>query len=151
MGTLICPAGTAGVANAAQRLGPTVVKGVAMLSAVTQSNTQGLPWIVTTLPPEGENAVPAGQINVPMLFVHHQSDECTPYTPHAGTAVLVTALQALPKDVTLETITGGVAEPGADANGVPLACNSGNGHHSFEGAEADVLTRVVAWINTRLP
>ena len=144
-------AGTAGVANAAQRLGPTVVKGVAMLSAVTQSNTQGLPWIVTALPPEGENAVPAGQINVPMLLVHHQSDECTLYTPHAGTAALVTALQALPKDVTLETITGGVSEPGVDSNGVPLACNSGNGHHSFEGAEADVLTRVVTWINTKLP
>jgi hypothetical protein len=88
---------------------------------------------------------------VPMLFVHHQNDECTPFTPHSGTASLTAALQALPKDATLETITGGVAEPGLDPSGLPLACNSGNGHHSFEGAEADVLTRVIAWINTKLP
>jgi pimeloyl-ACP methyl ester carboxylesterase len=144
-------AGTAGAANAAQRLGPSVVKGVVMLSAVTQSNTQGLPWIVTTLPPGGDNAVPAAQIGVPMLFVHHQSDECAPFTPHSGAASLVAALQAVPKDATLATITGGVTDPGLDANGLPLACNSGNGHHSFEGAEAEVLARIAMWIGTKLP
>lgn len=144
-------AGTAGAANAAQRLGSSLVKGVALLSTVTQPNVQGLPWIVTALPPGGDNAVPAGQIDIPMLLVHHQDDECIPFTPHSGAASLVTALQELPKDATLETITGGIAEPGLDANGMPLACNSGNGHHSFEGAEADVLARIVAWINSKLP
>jgi hypothetical protein len=144
-------AGTSGVANAAQRLGPAIVKGVVLLSTVTQSNTQGLPWIVVAVPPEGENAVPAGQINVPMLFLHHQNDECAPFTPYPGAASLVAGLLALPKDVMLETITGGVSEPGVDSNGVPLACNSGNGYHSFQNMEAEVLTRVVGWINTRLP
>ena len=144
-------AGTAGAANAAQRLGPTAVKGVAMLATVTQPNTQGVAWIVNALAPEGENAVPAGQVDLPMLLVHHQNDECAALTPHSGAASLAAALQALPKDVTLATITGGVSEPGVDSNGVPLACSSGNGHHSFQGAEADVLARVIAWINTKLP
>jgi hypothetical protein len=142
-------AGAAGVANAAQRLGPSVVRGVVLLSAVTQPNAQGVVWIVAA--PDGENAVPAGQIDMPMLFVHHQGDECTPLSPYAGTGSLVVALLAAAKDATLATITGGVAEPGVDGNGAPLACNSGNGHHSFQGAEAEVLARIAAWVNTKLP
>lgn len=144
-------AGAAGAANAAQRLGPSLVRGVVLLSSVTQPNTQGLPWIVSATNPEGQNAVSAALVGVPMLFVHHQNDECAALTPYSGVATLVAALQALARDATLAAITGGVMEPGLDPNGLPVACNSGNGHHSLQGAEAEVLNRIAAWINSKLP
>jgi len=90
----------------------------------------------------GENAVPLSGLSVPILFVHHQDDQCA-LSPHAGVQALVNQLTAPGKDATLVTITGGPA----DAN----ECDSGLGHHSFQGMEPQVVTAITSWINSKLP
>jgi len=115
---------------------------VVLLSSVTQPNQQGLPWLVNTLPPDGENAIPLRALKVPILFVHHQDDQCA-LSPYAAVQTLVNQLNAALKDATLATISGGPTDPDE--------CNSGLGHHSFQGMETQVVDAIVNWIKSKMP
>jgi len=134
--------GATGAANAAYRDAVPLIKGLVLLASVTQPNPNGVPWLVHTLAPSGENAVPLAGLSVPILFVHHQDDQCA-LSPHAGVQALVNQLTAAGKDATLVTITGGPTDPNE--------CESGLGHHSFQGMEPQVVTAITSWINSKLP
>jgi pimeloyl-ACP methyl ester carboxylesterase len=134
--------GATGAANAAHRDAVPMIKGVVLLASVTQPNQEGKPWLVDALPTDGENAVPLSGLSVPILFVHHQDDQCA-LSPHAGVQALVNQLMAAGRDATLVTITGGPA----DSN----ECDSGLGHHSFQGMETQTVEAIANWINVRMP
>jgi len=135
-------AGATGAANAAYWGAHPSIKGVVLLSSVTQPNPQGVAWIVNSLAPTGENAVPLSGLTVPILFVHHQNDQCG-LSPYAAVQTLATALVAAGKDATLATITGGASDPDE--------CDSGLGHHSFQDKAPEVINTIVGWINQKLP
>jgi predicted esterase len=134
--------GATGAANVVYWNAHPSIKGVVLLSSVTQPNQRGIVWLVAALPPGGENAVPLSGLSVPILFVHHQDDQCE-LSPYAAVQTLVNQLTAAGKDAMLATITGGPA----DAN----ECESGLGHHSFQGMEPQTVEAIANWIDTKLP
>jgi pimeloyl-ACP methyl ester carboxylesterase len=133
--------GATGAANAAYWIGPSKIKGVVLLSAPTKPNDNGVAWVANSLPPAGANAVPVGELTVPMLFVHHQDDQCD-LSPHAAVDSLVATLVAAGKDAKLVTITEGPQ----DAN----ECESGLGHHSFQDKAPQVITSILSWVESKL-
>jgi pimeloyl-ACP methyl ester carboxylesterase len=79
--------------------------------------------------------MPLARITVPVLVVHHESDQC-PSCLFSGVSWLMRGLSATPrKDL--------IAMQGGDNSGDPCEAFA---YHGYNGLERDVVARIAAWI-----
>lgn len=120
--------GSTSAANAAARLGPNLIAGVALTSSVTQEGERGQISIYQTAVKE---------IRVPALVMWHDQDACSE-TPPAKAGALAETLKGSPK-VTVKTLTGGSPPRSAP-------CDAGSAH-GFLGIEDQASAAILAWID----
>jgi pimeloyl-ACP methyl ester carboxylesterase len=120
--------GSTSAANAATRLGPNLIAGVALTSSVTQDGERGQISIYQTA---------VKDIRVPALVMWHEDDACRE-TPPAKAGALAETLKASPK-VTVKTLTGG-----SPPRSAPCDASSA---HGFLGLEAQASAAILAWID----
>lgn len=119
--------GTISAANAAARLGARGPDGLVLLSSITGGKHETLA------------AVALDRITVPTLLLHHRADACKG-SPPSGARALVRKLSHA-KVHTLELV-------GAPSRArEPDPCESTT-RHGYAGIEADVLARVLAFIDS---
>jgi hypothetical protein len=123
--------GSTSAANAAARLGPGLIAGVALTSSVTQEGERGQISIYQT---------DVKDIRVPALVMWHDQDACSE-TPPAKAGALAETLKASPK-VTIKTLTGGSPPRSAP-------CDAGSAH-GFLGLEDQASAAILAWIDEGL-
>jgi pimeloyl-ACP methyl ester carboxylesterase len=123
--------GSTSAANAAARLGPNLIAGVALTSSVTQEGERGQISVYQT---------GVKDIRVPALVMWHDQDACRE-TPPAVAGVLAETLKASSK-VTVKTLTGGLSPRSGP-------CDAGSAH-GFLGIEGQASAAILAWIDESL-
>jgi len=123
--------GSTSAANAAARLGPDLIAGVALTSSVTKEGERGQISIYQTA---------VKDIRLPALVMWHAQDACSE-TPPAEAGALAERLTASPK-VTVKTLTGGSPPRSAP-------CDAGSAH-GFLGIEDQASAAILAWIDETL-
>ncbi|MGH8738989.1 MAG: hypothetical protein ACREVC_16665 [Burkholderiales bacterium] len=116
--------GTISAASLAAKLGPRLA-GIVLTSTVTQSARDG----------RGLSGFDFGTLKVPVLMVHHKSDNChvTPYY----------AVEKITREYhfPLVTVTGSDGVRGADCQAFS--------YHGYAGRENQVAAAIMQWVNTR--
>jgi len=114
--------GSISAANAAVRLGPSIIAGLVLTSSV---------WA------GGMSAVPFGTVRVPVLIVHNRDDSCNA-SPFAQAEQTFATLTMAPAKQFL-------AVAGGSSRGNPCGAMSA---HGYLGIEDQVVPPIVAWIKT---
>jgi dienelactone hydrolase len=123
--------GSTSAANAAGRLGPDLIAGVALTSSVTRKGDRGQISVYET---------PVDKIVQPALVMWHLHDACNE-TPPADAGKLAQSLTASAK-VTVKTLDGGAPPKSA-------ACNALSAH-GYYGIEDQAAEAILAWIDETL-
>ena len=123
--------GTTSAANAASRLAPGGPDGIVLTATIASNSDWGS---------LGRMALDA--IRVPVLFVHHEDDQCR-VTRLGDTQRLVAALKAAGVPAELVTVNGG-----GPAMGNPCEARH---YHGFIGIEPQVVGAIADWIRARTP
>jgi hypothetical protein len=120
--------GSTSAANAAARLGPALVAGVALTSSVTKEGARGQISIYQTA---------VKDIRQPAFVLWHEQDGCSETLP-AQAGALAKRLTASPK-VTVKTLTGGSPPRSAPCEALS--------EHGFLGIEDQASAAILAWID----
>ena len=120
--------GSTSAANAAARLGPALLAGVALTSSVTKEGERGQISIYQTA---------VKDIRLPAFVRWHEQDGCKE-TPPAEASALAKALTASPK-VTLKMLTGGSPPRSGPCDALSP--------HGFLGIEDQASAAILAWID----
>lgn len=123
--------GSTSAANAAGRLGPDLIAGVALTSSVTRKGQQGQISVYEA---------PVDAIRQPAFVMWHDQDACSETVP-ADAAKLAPALKASAK-VTVKTLTGGSAPRSGPCDALSP--------HGFIGIEDQAAGAILAWIDETL-
>lgn len=120
--------GSTSAANAAARLGPSLLAGVALTSSVTKEGERGQISVYQTA---------VKDIRVPAFVLWHEQDACSE-TPPSQAGALAKALTASPK-VTVKTLTGGSPPRSGPCDALSP--------HGFLGIEDQASAAILAWID----
>ena len=123
--------GSISAANAAARLGPSLLADVALTSSVTKESGPGNISIYQTA---------VKDISLPAFVLWHEQDACNA-SPPAQAGALAETLKASPK-VTVKTLTGG-----SPPRSGPCAALS---PHGFFGNEDQASAAILTWIDETL-